>query len=116
MLTNEPYCKVLLHYLIIYIILFKIYFLLNILSRVCVFNIFYKHLLILFTLCVYVCFDDDSATVLFMCVQVQGHQKKKMKQMVRKELRKTSALSEAQERHIRDVWSLSQIDKWKLYR
>ncbi|KAG1963351.1 NFX1-type zinc finger-containing protein 1 [Pimephales promelas] len=48
--------------------------------------------------------------------QVQGHQKKKMKQMVRKELRKTSALSEAQERHIRDVWSLSQIDKWKLYR
>ncbi|XP_051752119.1 NFX1-type zinc finger-containing protein 1 [Ctenopharyngodon idella] len=48
--------------------------------------------------------------------QIQGHQKKKMKQMARKELRKTSTMREEQERHIRDVWSLNLKDRWKLYR
>lgn len=48
--------------------------------------------------------------------QMQGHQKKKLRQMARKELKKTSAMSEKEERRIRDVWSLSLKDRWKLYR
>lgn len=48
--------------------------------------------------------------------QMQGHQKKKIKQMAKKELRKTSAMSEEEERQIRDVWSLNLKDRWRLYR
>ncbi|XP_073708408.1 NFX1-type zinc finger-containing protein 1 [Garra rufa] len=48
--------------------------------------------------------------------QVQGHQKKKIKQMAKKELRKTSAMSDQQERQIRDIWSLTLKDRWRLYR
>ncbi|RXN03672.1 NFX1-type zinc finger-containing 1-like protein [Labeo rohita] len=48
--------------------------------------------------------------------QMQSHQKKKMKQMAKKELRKTSAMSEQQERQIRDIWSLNLKDRWRLYR
>ncbi|XP_016333043.1 NFX1-type zinc finger-containing protein 1-like isoform X2 [Sinocyclocheilus anshuiensis] len=48
--------------------------------------------------------------------QMQGHQKKKMKQMAKKELRKTSAMSEQQERQTRNVWILNLKDRWRLYR
>uniref|UniRef100_A0A8C2J0P8 Zinc finger, NFX1-type containing 1 n=1 Tax=Cyprinus carpio TaxID=7962 RepID=A0A8C2J0P8_CYPCA len=48
--------------------------------------------------------------------QMQGHQKKKMKQMAKKELRKTSAMSEEEERQISNVWILSLKDRWRLYR
>uniref|UniRef100_A0A8C2BJM8 Zinc finger, NFX1-type containing 1 n=1 Tax=Cyprinus carpio TaxID=7962 RepID=A0A8C2BJM8_CYPCA len=62
------------------------------------------------------CSDELSATVLLMCAQMQGHQKKKMKQMAKKELRKTSAMSEEEERQISNVWILSLKDRWRLYR
>uniref|UniRef100_A0A8C1KBB8 Zinc finger, NFX1-type containing 1 n=1 Tax=Cyprinus carpio TaxID=7962 RepID=A0A8C1KBB8_CYPCA len=62
------------------------------------------------------CCDELSATVLLMCAQMQGHQKKKMKQMAKKELRKTSAMSEEEERQISNVWILSLKDRWRLYR
>uniref|UniRef100_A0A8C1SPB0 Zinc finger, NFX1-type containing 1 n=1 Tax=Cyprinus carpio TaxID=7962 RepID=A0A8C1SPB0_CYPCA len=48
--------------------------------------------------------------------QIQGHQKKKIKQMAKKELTKTSAMSEHQERQTMDVWRLSLKDRWRLYR
>uniref|UniRef100_A0A9J7Y8U9 Zinc finger, NFX1-type containing 1 n=1 Tax=Cyprinus carpio carpio TaxID=630221 RepID=A0A9J7Y8U9_CYPCA len=62
------------------------------------------------------CCDELSAVVLLMCVQIQGHQKKKIKQMAKKELTKTSAMSEHQERQTMDVWRLSLKDRWRLYR
>ncbi|XP_043088038.1 NFX1-type zinc finger-containing protein 1 [Puntigrus tetrazona] len=48
--------------------------------------------------------------------QIQKHQKKKLKQMAIRELRKTSAMNRNQERQIKDVWSLSLKDRWRLYR
>uniref|UniRef100_A0A672NNV5 Zinc finger NFX1-type containing 1 n=1 Tax=Sinocyclocheilus grahami TaxID=75366 RepID=A0A672NNV5_SINGR len=56
------------------------------------------------------------ASLCLQPVSVQGHQKKKMKQMAKKELRKTSAMSVEEERQIRDVWILSLKDRWRLYR
>ncbi|XP_052414800.1 NFX1-type zinc finger-containing protein 1 [Carassius gibelio] len=48
--------------------------------------------------------------------EIQGHQKRKMKHMAKKELRKTSAMSEEEETQISNVWILSLKDRWRLYR
>ncbi|XP_051562536.1 NFX1-type zinc finger-containing protein 1-like [Myxocyprinus asiaticus] len=48
--------------------------------------------------------------------QMQGHQKKRIKQMVRKELRKTSVMSDEEESHVSDVWNINPKDRWRLYR
>uniref|UniRef100_A0A1A7WMA6 Zinc finger, NFX1-type containing 1 n=2 Tax=Iconisemion striatum TaxID=60296 RepID=A0A1A7WMA6_9TELE len=48
--------------------------------------------------------------------QMPREQKKKMKNRIRKELGKSSAMTEAEERHIFDVWSLELQDRWRLYR
>ncbi|XP_019734924.1 NFX1-type zinc finger-containing protein 1 isoform X2 [Hippocampus comes] len=46
----------------------------------------------------------------------QREQKKKMKRKVVKELAKKTAMSEAEEKRILDVWALSMADRWRLYR
>uniref|UniRef100_A0A1A8CEK6 Zinc finger, NFX1-type containing 1 n=2 Tax=Nothobranchius kadleci TaxID=1051664 RepID=A0A1A8CEK6_NOTKA len=48
--------------------------------------------------------------------EIQREQRKKMKSKIRKELGKSSAMTEAEERHILDVWSLDLQDRWRLYR
>nr|XP_006003202.1 PREDICTED: NFX1-type zinc finger-containing protein 1 [Latimeria chalumnae] len=48
--------------------------------------------------------------------KVQRNQKKKMKQKIRNELRKTSAMSQTEAMEVVDVWSLSLNDRWRLYR
>ncbi|XP_051996715.1 NFX1-type zinc finger-containing protein 1-like [Xyrauchen texanus] len=48
--------------------------------------------------------------------QMQGHQKKRMKQMIRKELRNTSVMSDEEERRVRNVWNIDLKDRWRLYR
>ncbi|XP_007548089.1 NFX1-type zinc finger-containing protein 1 isoform X1 [Poecilia formosa] len=48
--------------------------------------------------------------------QVQGHQRKKMKQKIRQELGKSSTMTDQQEQNVVDVWSLSLKDRWRLYR
>uniref|UniRef100_A0A8C9W6D5 Zinc finger NFX1-type containing 1 n=1 Tax=Scleropages formosus TaxID=113540 RepID=A0A8C9W6D5_SCLFO len=48
--------------------------------------------------------------------QMQRDQKRKLKQRIRKELAKTTALSEEEEASIYDVWTLSLQERWKLYR
>lgn len=39
-----------------------------------------------------------------------------MKRKIRNELGKTSAMTEREEDNVFDVWTLSQQDRWKLYR
>lgn len=39
-----------------------------------------------------------------------------MKKKIKKELGKSSAMSEEEEDGVFDVWTLSQQDRWKLYR
>ncbi|XP_006782832.1 NFX1-type zinc finger-containing protein 1 [Neolamprologus brichardi] len=46
----------------------------------------------------------------------QPDQRKKMKKKIRNEIRKTSAMTEREEDNVFDVWTLSQQDRWKLYR
>ncbi|XP_014191465.1 NFX1-type zinc finger-containing protein 1 [Haplochromis burtoni] len=46
----------------------------------------------------------------------QRDQRKKMKKKIRNELGKTSAMTEREEDNVFDVWTLSQQDRWKLYR
>ncbi|MBN3299873.1 ZNFX1 protein, partial [Amia calva] len=48
--------------------------------------------------------------------QTQRAQKKKMKQRVRRELLKSSAMSEEEEERLWDVWRLNLRDRWRLYR
>ncbi|TRY97415.1 hypothetical protein DNTS_016604 [Danionella cerebrum] len=55
--------------------------------------------------------DDES------CNQtIQKNQKKKLKKTVKEELKKTSCMSEVQEKHLTDLWGLSMKDRWSLYR
>lgn len=48
--------------------------------------------------------------------EFQKEQKKKMKKVIRKELGKRCAMTEQEEHNVLDVWSLSQQDRWRLYR
>uniref|UniRef100_A0A3Q0SGU1 Zinc finger NFX1-type containing 1 n=1 Tax=Amphilophus citrinellus TaxID=61819 RepID=A0A3Q0SGU1_AMPCI len=48
--------------------------------------------------------------------ELQRAQKKKMKKKIKKELGKSSAMTEEEEATVFDVWTLSQQDRWKLYR
>ncbi|XP_063329532.1 NFX1-type zinc finger-containing protein 1 [Pelmatolapia mariae] len=48
--------------------------------------------------------------------EFQRDQRKKMKKKIRNELGKTSAMTEREEDNVFDVWTLSQRDRWKLYR
>ncbi|XP_040014742.1 NFX1-type zinc finger-containing protein 1 [Xiphias gladius] len=48
--------------------------------------------------------------------EIQRDQKKKMKNKIRKELGKSSAMTEEEADSIFDVWTLSRPDRWRLYR
>ncbi|XP_029006831.1 NFX1-type zinc finger-containing protein 1 [Betta splendens] len=48
--------------------------------------------------------------------QMQKNQKKKMKRKVKNELKKSSAMTEAEEGYVYSVWTLSLPDRWQLYR
>nr|XP_055068724.1 NFX1-type zinc finger-containing protein 1 isoform X2 [Misgurnus anguillicaudatus] len=48
--------------------------------------------------------------------QIQKHQKKKIKQMVKHELMKSSVMSDEEERRVQNVWNLDLKDRWRLYR
>ncbi|XP_072237874.1 NFX1-type zinc finger-containing protein 1 isoform X2 [Leuresthes tenuis] len=48
--------------------------------------------------------------------QMQRDQRRKMKNRIRKELGKSTAMTEEEEDSIYDVWSLSLGDRWRLYR
>lgn len=59
-------------------------------------------------------FELNSA--LFQSVQIQREQKRRIKWKIRKELEKSSAMTEEEELAIWDIWSLSMPDRWRLYR
>ncbi|XP_041836553.1 NFX1-type zinc finger-containing protein 1 [Melanotaenia boesemani] len=48
--------------------------------------------------------------------QMTRDQRKKMKKKIRKELGKSSAMTEEEEGNIFDIWSLKLEDRWRLYR
>ncbi|KAM6946973.1 NFX1-type zinc finger-containing protein 1 isoform 1-T1 [Lycodopsis pacificus] len=48
--------------------------------------------------------------------QLQRHQKKKLKKRIRTELGKSSAMTKTEEDAVLDLWTLSQRDRWRLYR
>ncbi|XP_074497910.1 NFX1-type zinc finger-containing protein 1 isoform X1 [Sebastes fasciatus] len=48
--------------------------------------------------------------------EFQRHQKKQMKHKIRKELAKSTAMTEEQEAVVLDIWTLRQPDRWRLYR
>uniref|UniRef100_A0A4W6EBA4 Zinc finger NFX1-type containing 1 n=1 Tax=Lates calcarifer TaxID=8187 RepID=A0A4W6EBA4_LATCA len=48
--------------------------------------------------------------------EMQRDQKKKMKHRIRKELGKTTSMTEDEADKVFDVWTLTQQDRWKLYR
>ncbi|XP_017264129.2 NFX1-type zinc finger-containing protein 1 isoform X2 [Kryptolebias marmoratus] len=48
--------------------------------------------------------------------EIQPEQKKRMKNKIKKELGKSTAMTELEERNIFDVWTLSLKDRWRLYR
>ncbi|XP_068568539.1 NFX1-type zinc finger-containing protein 1 [Cebidichthys violaceus] len=48
--------------------------------------------------------------------EIQRSQKRKLKNRIRAELGKSSAMTEAEEDAVLDVWTLSQPDRWRLYR
>ncbi|MCJ8729395.1 hypothetical protein PDJAM_G00105760 [Pangasius djambal] len=48
--------------------------------------------------------------------EMQRHQKKKLKQTVQRELRKSEAMSEEEELQVWNVWQLKLKDRWRLYR
>ncbi|XP_058859424.1 NFX1-type zinc finger-containing protein 1-like, partial [Acipenser ruthenus] len=48
--------------------------------------------------------------------QMQKKQKQKMKRRVKKELEKSSVMSEEEEKNTRDIWRLELSDRWRLYR
>nr|XP_046239135.1 NFX1-type zinc finger-containing protein 1 [Scatophagus argus] len=48
--------------------------------------------------------------------EFQRKQKKKMKNRIRKELGKSSAMTEEEEEAVWDIWTLSLPDRWRLYR
>ncbi|XP_076869960.1 NFX1-type zinc finger-containing protein 1 [Brachyhypopomus gauderio] len=48
--------------------------------------------------------------------EVQPHQKKQMKQMIKRQLRESSVMSMEEEEQVRNVWRLHINDRWRLYR
>lgn len=48
--------------------------------------------------------------------EMQRDQKKKMKNKIRKELGKSSAMTDAEESAVLDIWMLSLPERWRLYR
>ncbi|CAK6952727.1 NFX1-type zinc finger-containing protein 1 [Scomber scombrus] len=48
--------------------------------------------------------------------EIQQGQKKKMKNKIRKELGRSSAMTDTEEYHVLDIWTLSLPDRWRLYR
>ncbi|XP_041800203.1 NFX1-type zinc finger-containing protein 1 isoform X2 [Chelmon rostratus] len=48
--------------------------------------------------------------------EMQRDQKRKMKSKIRKELGKSSAMTEQEENAVLDIWTLSLPDRWRLYR
>ncbi|XP_023137605.3 NFX1-type zinc finger-containing protein 1 [Amphiprion ocellaris] len=48
--------------------------------------------------------------------EIQQAQRKKMKKKIRRELGKTSTMTEEEEDYILDVWTISLQDRWRLYR
>ncbi|XP_070815806.1 NFX1-type zinc finger-containing protein 1 [Chaetodon trifascialis] len=48
--------------------------------------------------------------------EMQRDQKRKMKNKIRRELGKSSAMTEQEENAVLDIWTLSLLDRWRLYR
>ncbi|XP_041944382.1 NFX1-type zinc finger-containing protein 1 [Alosa sapidissima] len=48
--------------------------------------------------------------------EMQKQQKRKLKQTMRAELKKSSAMTEAEEARVTNIWTLPPKEKWKLYR
>ncbi|KAK7877833.1 hypothetical protein WMY93_031505 [Mugilogobius chulae] len=48
--------------------------------------------------------------------EIQRNQRKNMKKKIKYELQKSTTMTEAEERHITDIWRLSVPDRWRLYR
>lgn len=49
-------------------------------------------------------------------LQITASQRKKMKQKMRVELRKLSAMTELEAKSIQDLWQLDLSSRWRLYR
>lgn len=49
-------------------------------------------------------------------VQIQQNQKRKIKNRIKKELKKTSAMTEEEEKAVDNIWFLNVPDRWRLYR
>ncbi|KAM8916847.1 NFX1-type zinc finger-containing protein 1 isoform 1-T2 [Spinachia spinachia] len=48
--------------------------------------------------------------------EIQKLEKKRLKNQIKTELKKTSTMTEMEEHSVLNIWSLSQPDKWRLYR
>nr|XP_040059120.1 NFX1-type zinc finger-containing protein 1 isoform X2 [Gasterosteus aculeatus aculeatus] len=48
--------------------------------------------------------------------EIQRFEKKRLKDQIKAELKKTSTMTEMEERAVLDIWSLSTPEKWRLYR
>ncbi|CAJ1050338.1 NFX1-type zinc finger-containing protein 1 isoform X2 [Xyrichtys novacula] len=48
--------------------------------------------------------------------KIQPKERKRLKNVMKEELKKTSTMTEAQEAAVRDIWTLSMQDRWRLYR
>ncbi|KAJ0068297.1 hypothetical protein NL108_004665 [Boleophthalmus pectinirostris] len=48
--------------------------------------------------------------------EYQREQKKRLKNRIKQELRKSSTMTKEEEHHITDIWSLSVPNRWRLYR
>ncbi|KAL2090898.1 hypothetical protein ACEWY4_013161 [Coilia grayii] len=48
--------------------------------------------------------------------EIQKQQKRKLKQVMHRELRKSSAMTEEEEAGVANIWTLLQKERWKLYR
>lgn len=52
----------------------------------------------------------------FWFLQIQRQQMRKIKNKIKKELGESTHMSELEEAHILDIWSLGHPDRWRLYR
>ncbi|KAL6112273.1 znfx1 [Pungitius sinensis] len=48
--------------------------------------------------------------------EVQRSEKKRLKNQIKAELKKTTTMTEMEEKAVLNIWSLSQPDRWRLYR
>lgn len=51
-----------------------------------------------------------------LSVQIQREQKRRIKNRIRKELKKPSVMTNEEEKAVKNIWTLGLPDRWKLYR